>query len=117
MGKTKISIVIPVYNEEGNVHALYKRVSEEISRLTSCYEILFVDDGSRDRTLRMLRDIARKDDKVTVVTFYRNFGKSNALNAGFQVVKGDIVITMDGDLQDDPSEFSSFLKKLDEGHD
>lgn len=117
MEKTDISVVIPVYNEEDNVQALHRRVSEEISKLTSSYEIVFVDDGSKDRTLKKLEEIADGDNRITVLTFYHNFGKANALNAGFQHVKGDIVFTMDGDLQDDPSEFSSFLKKLDEGYD
>ncbi|MBN1389680.1 MAG: glycosyltransferase family 2 protein [Candidatus Thermoplasmatota archaeon] len=117
MGKTEVSIVIPVYNEEDNIKALHLRVSKEISRLTSRYEVLYIDDGSRDGTLKKLLNIADSDPRVTIVTFYRNFGKANALYTGFQHAGGDIVITMDGDLQDDPSEFKHFLDRLDEGYD
>jgi glycosyltransferase involved in cell wall biosynthesis len=76
-----------------------------------------VDDGSTDSTLGKIQGIIKKDGRVSVITFYRNFGKANALRAGFDNVKGDVIITMDGDLQDDPREIGRFLKKLDEGYD
>ncbi|MGA1820961.1 MAG: glycosyltransferase family 2 protein [Thermoplasmatota archaeon] len=117
MSGKDLSIVIPVYNEEGSVKALYSKLKEELDRLGRSYEIIFVDDGSTDSTLKKIQGLIRKDGRVSVITFYRNFGKANALRAGFENVKGDIVITMDGDLQDDPREIGRFLKKLDEGYD
>jgi glycosyltransferase involved in cell wall biosynthesis len=113
----KISVVIPVYNEEGSVKPLHRRVTKELKRITSSYEIIFVDDGSTDRTLKRMRKLAEDDDRITIITFYRNFGKANALNAGFRHARGDIVFTMDGDLQDDPSEFRNFIDKMDKGYD
>ncbi len=117
MGKIDITVVIPVYNEEENVKPLYKKVTKELDRITSKYELIFVDDGSSDRTLKNLRKMADDDSKITIITYYRNFGKANALHAGFKHAKGDIVFTMDGDLQDDPAEFKNFLKKMDKGYD
>lgn len=117
MVKKDVSVVIPVYNEEDNVKLLHKKVTKELKRITSRYEIIFVDDGSTDRTLKRLQKLADEDSKVTILTFYRNFGKANALHAGFQHATGDIVFTMDGDLQDDPAEFKQFLKKMEKGFD
>ena len=113
MGEIEISVLVPVYNEEENVIPLYKRIVEELEPITRNFEIVFVDDGSTDRTLKKVRSLIKKDKRVSIHTFYRNFGKANALETGFKHVKGDIVFTMDGDLQDDPSEFSHFLDELD----
>jgi glycosyltransferase involved in cell wall biosynthesis len=113
----KVSIIIPVFNEEGNVKELHRRVTKEIGALTDLYEIVFVDDGSTDNTLSRLRSIMKDDPNVRTITFYRNFGKANALSTGFEHATGDIVFTMDGDLQDDPAEFKNFLRKLNEGYD
>lgn len=117
MGEIEISVLVPVYNEEENVIPLYKRIVEEMEPITRNFELVFVDDGSTDRTLKKVRSLIKKDKRVSIHTFYRNFGKANALETGFKHVKGDIVFTMDGDLQDDPSEFSHFLKELDKGYD
>jgi glycosyltransferase involved in cell wall biosynthesis len=111
------SIVIPVYNEEGSVSELYKQLTMELSKLDSSYEIIFVDDGSYDSTLRQLLKLRKSDEHVKVLSFNRNFGKSQALMAGFNYAKGKIVFTMDGDLQDEPKEIPRFIEKLNEGYD
>jgi len=113
----EITVVIPVYNEEGNVKPLYKRVKKELERITPSHEILFIDDGSRDRTLENIEKIIGTDDRVRAITFSRNFGKATALSVGFKNAKGRIIFTMDGDLQDDPKEFKRFLRELEKGYD
>ncbi len=117
MGEKRISVIIPVYNEQDNVYPLFKKVTKEMGKLTKDHEVLFIDDGSTDGTLKELRSLIKKDRRVRVITFHRNFGKANALCAGFKNVTGDMIFTMDGDLQDDPAEFRNFLKKLDKGYD
>jgi glycosyltransferase involved in cell wall biosynthesis len=111
-----ISIVIPVFNEEENIIPLYKDIIQVIKKKYS-YEILFIDDGSYDNTLEEIKKLEKKDKKVKHISFRKNFGKAEALNIGFSKVQGDIVFTMDGDLQDNPIEIPQFLKKIDEGYD
>lgn len=110
--KLDLSIVIPVCNEGENVGELYNQLNVVLSRLGKTYEIIFVDDGSIDDTFKKLR--AMEDSKVKIVRFQRNYGKSAALSCGFKKSKGNFVITMDGDLQDDPKEIPRFLEKLNE---
>ena len=110
-----ISIVIPVYNEEKNIIILYKLLKSVLSKYQ--YEMIFVDDGSVDNTSSVIKDISKKDKKVKLISFQRNYGKSDALSAGFDNAKGDIIITLDGDLQDDPKEIPRFIKKLNQGYD
>lgn len=117
MERPSLSVVIPVFNEQGNVKELHRKVTKELKTLTDDHEIIFVDDGSKDATLSRLRSIMRNDKDTNVITFYRNFGKANALSVGFEHANGDIIFTMDGDLQDDPNELKNFLRKLDEGYD
>lgn len=112
-----ISIVIPVFNEEENVLRLHDKLTSVLKKITSSYEIIFVDDGSTDTTLEKLLKLKKKDAHVKVVPFQRNFGKALALMAGFKESKGEIVFTMDGDLQDDPEEIPKFIAKLNEGYD
>jgi len=112
-----ISIVVPAYNEEHNVGLLYKRLKLVLDSLKCKYEIIFVDDGSQDRTFEVLKQLHKKDKKLRVIRFQRNFQKAAALSAGFEAAKGDIIITLDADLQDDPAEIPRLLKKLDEGYD
>lgn len=109
----KISIVIPVYNEDGSVAELHKEIVEVFQKLNRAYEIIFVDDGSTDKTLDELKKLA----PVQIISFARNFGKSQALQAGFNEAKGDYIITLDGDLQDDPHEIPKFIEKLESGFD
>jgi glycosyltransferase involved in cell wall biosynthesis len=112
-----ISIVVPVYNEEESVRPLHEALTASLQQLGQSYEIVFVDDGSRDGTFTVLRALYEADPHVRVVRFRRNFGKTPALVAGFQHARGDVVFTMDADLQDDPAEIPAFLNKLAEGYD
>lgn len=121
MGR-KISLVIPVYNEEGSLLELYERIKINIQdciqkELISEYEIWFISDGCTDGSENIVKEIKGKDPKVYLLVFRRNFGKARALQAGFRHANGDIVITMDADLQDDPAEIENFINKIDEGYD
>lgn len=109
-----ISIVIPLYNEEESLPELHRRLTEVLSRLGKDYEIIFVDDGSTDGSLKALEKLFREDPRIEAVSFRRNRGKSAALAAGFEKAQGDCVVTMDADLQDDPSEIPNLLSKLGE---
>ena len=112
-----ISVVVPVYNEEESIRPLYDALSTQLRQIGESYEIIFVDDGSRDASFTALRALHEADTHVRVVRFRRNFGKTPALVAGFQQARGEIVFTMDADLQDDPTEIPAFLNKLAEGYD
>jgi glycosyltransferase involved in cell wall biosynthesis len=111
----KLSFVIPVYNEQQSLDILYQEIKENIPNYD--YEIIFIDDGSTDNSFTILKTIAEKDNHVHLIKFRRNFGKSAALNIGFTRATGDIVFTMDADLQDDPKEIPVFINKINEGWD
>lgn len=113
----KFSIVIPLYNEEQNVAPLYVKLTQVMAGLDEPYEIIFVDDGSQDGTLEALNAIYDNDSRVRIVSLRRNFGQTPALKAGFDIASGEIIISMDGDLQHDPEEIPSFIAKLEEGYD
>ncbi len=112
-----ISIVIPIYNEEENIDNLYARLTVSAPSWNDDYEILLVDDGSKDNSLAMMRTYAEKDSRVRVIKLSRNFGHQPAISAGIQEAKGDAVVIMDGDLQDPPEELYRFLDKWREGYD
>jgi glycosyltransferase involved in cell wall biosynthesis len=112
-----LSLLIPVMNEEGNLPELYQRLTNRLGHIGLPYEIVFVDDGSSDRTWSLIGELNARDARVIGLRHRRNFGKAQALSTGFAVVQGDVVITMDGDLQDDPDELPNFLAMLDEGFD
>jgi glycosyltransferase involved in cell wall biosynthesis len=112
-----LSLVIPIYNEEGSIPELYDTLTAVLTGQGCTYEILFVDDGSRDTTFSQLRALHADDPHVRVIRFRRNFGKTAALVAGFGASRGEVVITMDADLQDDPREIPKFLDKLADGYD
>lgn len=112
-----ISIVIPVYNEEENVLPLYRKLKDDLSSLGRTYEVIFIDDGSTDGTFAKLKDVQADDDHIRVIKFRKNFGKAIALNTAFRLVEGDVVITMDGDLQDDSAEIPKLLEKIEDGYD
>jgi glycosyltransferase involved in cell wall biosynthesis len=114
---TLLSIVVPVYNEEGNLAELHRRVSAVLDRENVPFEMVIVDDGSRDGTWRVIQELASADDRVRALRHRRNFGKARGLANGFAVASGDVIITMDGDLQDEPAELPKFLNKLNEGYD
>ncbi|MFN3488916.1 MAG: glycosyltransferase family 2 protein [Emticicia sp.] len=112
-----ISIVIPIYNEEENLQNLYTRLTNAAPSWKEDYEIVLIDDGSRDSSLTMMRVMAEKDTHVRVIKLSRNFGHQPAISAGIQEAKGDAIIIMDGDLQDPPEELYRFLDKWREGYD
>ena len=111
------SFIIPFFNECESLEILYGEVVEECKTLGKSIELIFVDDGSSDGGEKIIRQLAAKDPRISLVRFRRNFGKSAALSAGFREARGDIVFTMDADLQDNPTEIGNFLKAIDEGHD
>jgi glycosyltransferase involved in cell wall biosynthesis len=107
-----LSVIIPLYNEEENAPLLYEKLKEFLESLKKEYEILFIDDGSTDRTLPILEEIQSKDNRVVVLSLRRNFGQTAAFAAGFDFARGDIVVTMDGDLQNDPADISKLLELI-----
>jgi glycosyltransferase involved in cell wall biosynthesis len=109
-----LSVVIPVYNEQENIRLLYEKLKESLDPLNKEYEILFVDDGSTDRTLSILEEIQTKDNNLVVLSLRRNFGQTAAFAAGFDFSRGDVVVTMDGDLQNDPADISKLLDLIKE---
>lgn len=113
----KLSIVIPVYNEVESLGELHSQIEQVVDQNSLDVEILFVDDGSRDRSWKEIRQLAKKDSRVRGLKFRRNFGKAAALTAGIRAARGDLILMMDADLQDDPKEIPHFLEKLDEGYD
>lgn len=113
----KISVIIPLYNEEASLAELFDRLEAVMTELKVDYEYVFVDDGSVDKSLLILRELFAKSSRVNVVSFRRNHGKSAALSVGFKQASGDIVVTMDADLQDDPAEIPALIKKLSDGAD
>src|SRR5579875_3874533 len=113
----KYSIVVPFHNEEQNVTRLYDRVKDVMETVNESFELVFVDDGSRDRTYRLLEEIAAVDSRVLLIKLRRNFGQTSALAAGFDHATGEYILAMDGDLQHDPAEIPLFMAKLEEGYD
>jgi glycosyltransferase involved in cell wall biosynthesis len=113
----KISIVIPLFNEEESLNPLANEIRKAIKILNINYEVIFVDDGSTDGSLKIIKDICKQDRRFRFISFRKNYGKSAALQMGFKQVTGDVVITMDADLQDDPNEIGNLIKKLQEGND
>jgi glycosyltransferase involved in cell wall biosynthesis len=112
-----ISVVVPLYNEEESLLELFESLESVMTGLGVDYEYVFVDDGSVDKSLLILRELYERSPKVKVLSFRRNHGKSAALSMGFKEAKGDVIITMDADLQDDPAEIPALIKKLHEGAD
>lgn len=113
----KISIVVPVLNEEQSIFPLVNEIRKVFKTIDVWYEIIFVDDGSNDKSLSTIKELSRTDKKIKFISFRKNYGKSAALQIGFKEASGEAVITMDSDLQDDPNEIPALLKKLDEGFD
>ena len=111
-----ISIIVPVLNEEGSLEIFYTETSK-VLREYSDWEMIFVDDGSDDESFNIIRGITEKDSHVTLIQFFKNFGKADALSEGFNQANGDIVITIDADLQDDPAEIPRLVAKIQEGWD
>ena len=112
-----ISIVVPLYNEEENVRLLYEEIAGVLDTMTCQSEIVFADDGSRDKTLEILEAIQQQDPRVRAVSLRRNFGQTAAMTAGFDHASGEIIITMDGDLQNDPHDIPKLIEMLNQGFD
>ena len=112
-----ISVFLPVYNEEPNLLPLHAKLDEALKQLERSAEIVYVDDGSNDGSLKILREIAAADDRVRVVALRRNYGQTAAMSAGIDAASGDVLIPMDADLQNDPADIVRLLEKLDEGYD
>jgi glycosyltransferase involved in cell wall biosynthesis len=117
MDALDVSIVVPLYNEEESVGALHREISAAAAGLGIDYEVLYVDDGSRDRTAERLRALADADPRVRVIRFRKNYGQTAAIQAGFDQAGGRVVITMDGDLQNDPADFALLLGEIAAGND
>ncbi len=112
-----LSVVIPLFNEEENILLLYDELIEVLSSCEEEYEIIFIDDGSRDRSLELLKELQGNDSHVVVVSFRKNFGQTAAMAAGFDYARGDVIITMDGDLQNDPRDIPKLLEQIAAGND
>ncbi len=111
--KVQLSIVVPVYNEEGNVEELHKKIVKACDKLNKTYEIIFVDDGSCDKTVEICKSLSN----LTLIELRKNFGQTAAFDAGFKQSSGEVIVTMDGDLQNDPADIGKLLEKKAEGYD
>ncbi|ADE16369.1 glycosyl transferase family 2 [Nitrosococcus halophilus Nc 4] len=112
-----LSVIVPLYNEEDSVIPLYKALVNTLNPLNLNYEILFIDDGSRDKTYSLAKELAKNNQLLRVIKFRRNYGQTPAMVAGIEHAKGTILITMDGDLQNDPADIPNFIGKIKEGYD
>src|SRR5262249_49066536 len=112
-----LSVVVPLFNEEGSVDALHEEIARAVGALGIEHEIVFVDDGSADGTVARLKAIRRADPRVRIVRLRRNYGQTPAMQAGFDQARGRVVVTMDGDLQNDPADIGEFLEGIEEGYD
>jgi glycosyltransferase involved in cell wall biosynthesis len=112
-----LSIIVPFYNESESIGRMHRAIVDAIEPLNIGFEMVFVDDGSKDNTLAIATDIARSDPRVRVVKFRRNFGQTPAMAAGIEHARGEVLVTMDGDLQNDPTDIGHFLAKISEGYD
>lgn len=111
-----LSVIIPIYNEEQNIPVLYTRMKQVLDSLGDTYELLFINDGSRDQSMRLIRELAAKDNKVHFINFSRNFGHQIAVTAGLDACKGDQVVIIDADLQDPPELIAEMRAKMKEGY-
>jgi glycosyltransferase involved in cell wall biosynthesis len=116
-GRIEISLVIPVYNEEESLPELYEQLGRVCPGLGKPYEIIFVDDGSTDGSFEILKRLRAGEPRVRIVRFRRNFGQTAALAAGFDLARGDVIVTLDADLQNDPADIAALLTKIDAGYD
>ncbi len=112
-----ISIIIPVFNEEENLKLLFEDLQTIANKINKSYEIIFIDDGSTDRSYEILKSLKGKDKNIKIIKLRRNFGQTYALQVGFEYAKGDVLITMDADRQNDPNDIPKLLKKIEEDFD
>tara|TARA_B100000446_G_scaffold2848_1_gene2744 strand:- start:843 stop:1790 length:948 start_codon:yes stop_codon:yes gene_type:complete len=111
-----ISIIVPVLNEEGSLDKFYNETTKSLNEYSN-WEIIFIDDGSDDESYNIMQKLADEDNRVSIIQFFKNFGKADALSEGFKKANGDIIITIDADLQDDPAEIPQLVEKIQEGWD
>lgn len=116
-GQPELSVIVPFYNEEESIRRMHAAIVAAVEPLGVPFDMVFVNDGSRDRTLELATELAREDDRVTVVNFRRNYGQTPAMAAGIAEARGRVLVTMDGDLQNDPTDIEHFLAKINEGYD
>ena len=112
-----ISVVIPIFNEWENIETLYSQLKHVLDNTNKSYEIIFIDDGSTDGAFNLLKDLHQKDINVKAIKFRKNFGQTAAMSAGFDYARGEVIVTIDGDLQNDPQDIPRLLEKVDEGFD
>ena len=112
-----ISIVIPIYNEVDNIQPLHRELADVVRASSDVYELIFVDDGSTDGSLRKLLELAERDDSIRVIQFRRNYGQTAAMQAGLEAASGEVIVTLDGDLQNDPADIPMMIQKIQEGYD
>lgn len=117
--KTDLSVIIPLYNEAGNVKPLFKKLTSVLTNLNKISEIIAIDDGSKDNTFKFLQEIQKENQKITIIIIKlrKNYGQTAALSCGFDYSKGEIIVVLDGDLQNDPEDIPYLLKKMEEGYD
>lgn len=113
----KLSIIVPLYNEEESIPQLVEEIRDAVKKLSLEYELIFIDDGSKDGSFKQIISLASSDSQIKCLRFRRNYGKAAALSEGFKEAGGELVITMDSDLQDDPSEIGALIDKINEGFD
>lgn len=111
----KISVIIPVLNEQNCIDELYNKILHSLTETN--FEIIFIDDGSTDDSLKILQSLTKKDKKVKVISFRKNFGQTAAISAGFEIAEGDVLVTLDADLQNDPKDIPKLIKLIDDGYD
>jgi glycosyltransferase involved in cell wall biosynthesis len=112
-----LSVIVPLYNEEESVRPLYSAIRKTLDSIRVDYEVLFVDDGSQDSTFRVAADLAAEDNRLRVIKFRKNYGQTPAMAAGIDQARGQILVTMDGDLQNDPSDIPAFIERINAGYD
>jgi len=117
MKEIQLSVIIPVFNEEGNIDPLYREIKGALEGLGAEYEILAIDDGSTDDSFSVLKRLHEEDPRVKVIRFRRNFGQTAAFAAGFDLAQGEVIVTLDADLQNDPADIPLLLSKIEEGYD
>jgi glycosyltransferase involved in cell wall biosynthesis len=115
--RPQLSVIVPLFNEQESIRLLYAAIVQTLGQVGCTFEMVFVDDGSTDQTVAIAREIARIDSRLRVVKFRRNYGQTPAMAAGIEHARGEILITMDGDLQNDPADIQAFLDKMSEGYD
>lgn len=117
MNNPELSLFLPVLDEEDNLRPMHAKIQEALNALGKTAEVIYVDDGSTDKSLEILKELAASDDRVRVISLRRNYGQTAAMSAGIDAAKGEILIPMDADLQNDPADIKRLLDKLDEGYD